>query len=87
VRGKLDVHDAGTNEEGTMSGSNRSIEELVMSSARGFLYGHPQAWDFPRSNDAPAVAPATPRGRLARMLAARRGGATTPVAAEAGGCA
>lgn len=71
-----------------MSGSHRSIEELVMSSARGFLYGHPQAWDVPSDIRSSAVAQeGKRRGRLTRMLAARRGGTTAPVAAEAGGCA
>ena len=71
-----------------MAGADTSIEDLVMGSARGFLYGHPQAWDIPSSNHRSAVAPgAARRGRLARMLAVRRGATRTPRAAEAGGCA
>lgn len=86
----LDVDEEGTNEENPMSGSQRtSIEELVMDSARGLFHGHPLAWDLPGGDHPSATAPRTARrGRIAGILAARRGpsGSSTPVAAEAGGC-
>ena len=73
-----------------MSGSQHtSIEELVKSSARGFLYGHPLAWDVPGSGRPSAEARrATRRGRLTALVKARRGttASRAPAMVEAGGC-
>lgn len=73
-----------------MSGSQHtSIEELVMSSARGFLYGHPLAWDVPGSGrPSEHAGRAGLRGRLTALLGGCRGttGGRAPVTVEAGGC-
>ena len=86
----LEMHAEDMNEEGPVSGSQRtSIEELVLSSARGFLYGHPLAWDVPGSDRGLAALPGTTRRRrLTGVLAARRGATRNraPAAAEAGSC-
>ena len=73
-----------------MSGSQHtSIEELVMSSARGFLYGHPLAWDVPgRGRPSAEARRATRRGRLTALVNARRGTTAShaPAMVEARGC-
>lgn len=73
-----------------MSGTQHtSIEEHVMSSARGLLYGHPLAWESPGRGRTPAGAARHPRrSRLIAFLAPRRetSGNGTPVAAQTGGC-
>lgn len=73
-----------------MRGSEQTtIEELVMSSARTYLYGHALAWDVTGQARRPGAAqrPAR-RGGLTRLRAAGRsalGGRRVPV--EAGQCA
>ncbi|HEY7346592.1 MAG TPA: hypothetical protein VH620_13585 [Gaiella sp.] len=74
-----------------MRGSEHtSVEEQVMSSARGYLYGHPLAWELPGRGPRREVAPSTSlRTRLVALRAAvaRRFADAGPVAVEPGGCA
>lgn len=70
-----------------MPGSQKpSIEELVMSSARMYLYGHARAWDV-RGGAHRAVAPPVARGGWrARLRLERRRPAGRPAAFGVGAC-
>ena len=73
-----------------MAGSQTiSIEDHVMSSARGFLYGHPLAWDVP-GHDRPSRHVPGVRSRVwqsaVRVVRRRADGNRGPVAVGAGDC-
>lgn len=74
-----------------MRGSEHgSVEELVMSSARTYLYGHPLAWGASGRPPRGAVASRPSlRNRLGTLRAAvgRRFADRGAVAVEPGGCA
>lgn len=72
-----------------MPGSSpTSIEELVMSSARAYLFGHARAWDVPGDGRRPARPSGAARSRgRARFRVAGRRLADSPAAARAGACA
>lgn len=73
------------------SSEQTTIEELVMSSARTYLYGHALAWgSLERGRHTRATERPARRGLLARVRAAavgRNAVGGKRVTVEAGGCA